>query len=82
MTVNELENGLMDLRRRLSSVHEIVRRSILWDPTVSSFLLSMNLQFRHQSQCMAAALKEARLNHAPHLLEDLTIDDPSDLLTG
>jgi radical SAM superfamily enzyme YgiQ (UPF0313 family) len=57
LTVNELEKGLIDLRRRLASLREIVRRSLVRNPIAAAFLLSMNVKFQYDSRRMAAAWK-------------------------
>lgn len=54
LTANELEHGLIDLRMRLASFREIVRRSFVRDPIKTTFLFSMNLRFLHDSRRMAA----------------------------
>jgi hypothetical protein len=54
LTMQEVEKGLIDLRLRLSSLREIVRRSIVRNPFITAFLLSMNFRFRRDSQRMAA----------------------------
>ena len=55
MTAEELEESLIGLRRRLASLRETVRRSLVRDPTAASFLLSINFRFRRDSRRMAAA---------------------------
>lgn len=55
MTAEELETGLLALRRRLSSVRETLRRSLVPDALATGVLLRINLQFRRDSRRMAAA---------------------------
>jgi len=62
LTVDELERSLIDLRRRLASLREIVRRSLVRDPIAAGFLLSMNAQFRRDSRHIAAALEATQVD--------------------
>jgi hypothetical protein len=55
LTADELERGLIELRRRLASIRETVRRSLVRDPSVAGFLLSVNAQFRRDSRRMVEA---------------------------
>jgi len=64
LAVGELEEGLIRLRRRLSSLRETVRRSLVHDPVAATFLLSMNAQFRHDSRRMASAWASTRTKSA------------------
>jgi hypothetical protein len=61
LTVNELEKGLIDLRQRLASLREIVRRSLVRDPVSAAFLLSMNIRFYLDSRRMADAWEAAQM---------------------
>ena len=65
LTVNELEKGLIDLRQRLASLRETVRRSLVRDPINAAILLYANIQFRHNTQRMVAARKAAQVNSVP-----------------
>lgn len=53
MMASELENGLLELRRRLGSVRETLWRSMVRDPGVATLLLLMNIEFRRESRQMA-----------------------------
>ena len=54
LTVNELEKGLIELRQRLASFRETVRRSMIRNPINAISLLFMNLKFHNDSRRMAA----------------------------
>jgi hypothetical protein len=55
LTVDELETGMVRLRRRLASIRETVRRSLVRDPLMVAALLSMNAGFRRDTQRIALA---------------------------
>lgn len=69
LTANELEKGLIDLRQRLSSLRETVRRSLVRDPINATFLLSMNVRFHHDSRRMAAAWKATQVDNVARASE-------------
>jgi radical SAM superfamily enzyme YgiQ (UPF0313 family) len=58
LTVEEVEEGLIKLRRRLSSLSETVKRSVMPDPFITTLLLTMNMEFRRETQRMAQAKTE------------------------
>ncbi len=62
MTVNELEQGLIDLRLRLASLRETVRRSLFRDPVITAVLLIANVQIRRDSRRYIAAWKAAQMD--------------------
>lgn len=78
LTVDELEKGLVGLRRRLASLRETVRRSLVLDPVAATFLLSMNVQFRHDSRRMAAAREATQVGSVVRAPEDDTRNGTSD----
>ena len=55
LTTEELERGLIELRRRLASLRETLRRSLVRDPIAAGVLLSMNAGFRRDTQRITAA---------------------------
>lgn len=61
MTAEELEKGLVDLRLRLASPLETIRRSLFRDPVLAAVLLIGNVQFRRESRRYAAAWEARRL---------------------
>jgi uncharacterized radical SAM superfamily protein len=62
MTVNELEEGLIDLRLRLASPRETVRRSLFRDPIIAAVLLLGNVQIRRDSRRYTAAREAAQMD--------------------
>jgi len=62
MTVNELEEGMIDLRLRLSSAREIVSRSLFPDPVVAAVLLIANIQIRRDVRRYIAAWEATKTN--------------------
>jgi radical SAM superfamily enzyme YgiQ (UPF0313 family) len=48
LSPEEVEDGFIDLLRRLSGIPQLVRRSLSWDLPLSFFLLAMNLEFRKE----------------------------------
>jgi tRNA A37 methylthiotransferase MiaB len=74
LTAKELEKGLINLRQRLASLREIVRRSLVRDPINATFLLSMNVQFHHDSRRIAAAWKATQVDNFA-LTSDVNITD-------
>jgi radical SAM superfamily enzyme YgiQ (UPF0313 family) len=57
MTAYELEKGLTDLRLRLASPIEVVRRSLIRNPILAALLLVGNTQILRESRRHAAAWK-------------------------
>jgi hypothetical protein len=55
MTAYELEKGLTDLRLRLASPIEVVRRSLIRNPILAALLLVGNTQILRESRRHAAA---------------------------
>ena len=55
LTADQVEAGFIQLRRRLGSLRETVRRSLVPDPRLAASLLLMNAEFRRESKCMIAA---------------------------
>jgi hypothetical protein len=55
LTEDELEQGLLAVRQRLSTLRETVRRSLVRDPATAAFLLAANFQFRRDARRMANA---------------------------
>ena len=78
LTLNELEKGLIDLRQRLASLREIVRRSLVRNPINASFLLSMNIRFYHDSRRMATAWKANQVDNIARAFEADTINETLD----
>jgi radical SAM superfamily enzyme YgiQ (UPF0313 family) len=72
MTANELEQGLIDLRLRLASPLETVRRSLFRDPIVAAVLLAGNVQFRRESRRYAATWKAARVGSTSNRALDVS----------
>jgi hypothetical protein len=73
MTRRELEDGFMDLVKRLTSFQEILRRS-LYKPKLSTFiLLKMNLSFRKDYQRMASTYWERRKASDEAMNSELTM---------
>jgi radical SAM superfamily enzyme YgiQ (UPF0313 family) len=64
LTVNELEKGLIDLRLRLASLRETVRRSLVRNPIDAALLLGLNAGFHRDTQRMAAAWKAEQVANA------------------
>jgi hypothetical protein len=62
MTVNELEEGMIDLRLRLSSAREIVSRSLFPDPVVAAILLIANIQIGRDARRYIAAWEATKTN--------------------
>lgn len=62
LTANELEKGLIDLRLRLSTPYETMRRSLFHDPLISAVLLIGNVQFARDSRRYAAAWEAAKMS--------------------
>ncbi len=58
LTVSEVEEGLIQLRRRLSSLRETMWRSMVLDPRIAALLLPMNAEFRRESKRIARARVE------------------------
>jgi hypothetical protein len=55
LTVDQVEEGLIQLRRRLGSLRETIRRSLVPSPRLAASLLLMNAEFRRESKCMIEA---------------------------
>jgi radical SAM superfamily enzyme YgiQ (UPF0313 family) len=53
----EAEQALLELRSRLCTFPEILRRSLVPDPILSVVLLLMNLRYRSETRAIARALK-------------------------
>jgi len=64
LTAQEVEEGLIKLRRRLSSLSETTRRSIIPDASITALLLAMNIEFRHETRRIVQARMETDRNFA------------------
>ena len=80
LTVNELEKGLIDLRQRLASLRETVRRSLVRDPITAAILLAMNVQFHLASRRMAAGWEATQVDNVARAPEDDTTNGTLDSL--
>jgi hypothetical protein len=65
LTVDQVEEGLIQLRRRLGSLRETVRRSLVPDPRVATSLLLMNAEFRRESKRMIEARAATHASRIP-----------------
>ena len=65
LTTGQVEAGLLQLRGRLGSLRETIRRSLLPDPRLAASLLLMNAEFRRESKCMIAAHATPPPHRAP-----------------
>ncbi len=60
MQPHEAEQALLELRLRLCSLLEILRRSLVPDPLLSGVLLLMNIRYRAETRAIARALSAPR----------------------
>jgi radical SAM superfamily enzyme YgiQ (UPF0313 family) len=74
LTANELEKGLIDLRQRLSSFRETVRRSLFRDPIVATVLLLGNVIFRLDARRITAAWEAGQMANIDRGSEDNTTE--------
>jgi radical SAM superfamily enzyme YgiQ (UPF0313 family) len=58
LTVDQVEEGFIQLRRRLGSLRETVWRSMVPNPRVAASLLLMNAEFRRESKRIVRARAE------------------------
>jgi hypothetical protein len=64
LTADQVEEGLIQLRRRLGSLRETVWRSMVPDPRVAAWLLLLNAEFRRESKRMVRARVETDRSHS------------------
>jgi len=60
LSVEQVEEGLIQLRRRLGSLRETVRRSLVPDPRLAASLFLLNAEFRRETRRIVAARTRTR----------------------
>ena len=82
MTIKTLESGYTGLLRRLSSLRETIRRSMVKDPVAAAFLFSMNNRFRHASARTANVWKAVVADPSDRVTENSKSDRISNFMAS